>query len=65
MKRYQLYIGMPIAKFSVSINADFYNILENRLNFYIQKEYPKSNELVCSYPSQYTIIEKIEEYDNK
>ena len=53
MKTYKLYVCMPMTKFYVEVVADYLETADNRLDFYIK------DNLTASYPSQYTIIERI------
>ena len=55
MKTYKLHVSMPSSKFGVDVIADYVETDDNRLDFYIE------DELVASYPSQYTIIESIKD----
>jgi hypothetical protein len=55
MKTYKLHVSMPSSKFGVDVVADYVETDDNRLDFYIE------DELVASYPNQYTIIESIKD----
>ena len=61
MKTYKLYVCMPIAKFSAEVVADYFSIKDNRISFYTESNTRRTNELIASYPSKYTIIETITE----
>lgn len=58
MKTYKLYVCMSTTKFYVDVKAEMVNLDETRLDFYT------NDDLVSSYPSQYTIIEKIIKNEN-
>jgi len=60
MKTYKLYVCMPTAKFYVDVKANSCKNKKGRLTFFknnSNKHLPRVR--VASYPSQYTIIEKI------
>ncbi len=59
MKTYKLYVCMPMAKFYVNVIAETVNLDDGRLDFYNESDFYNDFDLVASYPSQYTIIEKI------
>ena len=62
MTNYKLYVSMASAKFEANVEANFYSLKNNRLNFYGKKG--NNTWLISSYPSECTIIEKITENEN-
>ena len=60
MNIYYLYIGLPSAKFNEEVKGTYFEVRDNRINFI-----GKNQKVVASYPSQYTIIEKIKYHGDK
>ena len=60
MSKYYLYVSMPSSKFNTVVEAYGFTINANTILFVDKKEL-----LVAAYPTQYTIIEKIERNESK
>jgi hypothetical protein len=68
MNKYILHVSMPSTKFGIVVEADSFTVQKDRLNFITETitevlgddDVYVESTLVASYPSQYTIIEKIE-----
>jgi hypothetical protein len=60
MKEYKIHVSMPSTRFNETIFADEHNFSKGRLNFLVKSDKKKYEyELYASYPSRYTVIEKI------
>lgn len=53
MKKYTLYVCLPMAKYHEQLKAEEMVIQSGRINFYVSKK------MTASYPSNYTVVESI------
>jgi hypothetical protein len=60
MKTYKLYVCMSLAKFNVTVEAKCHTFENDRIIFW-DSIYDDDAKEIASYPSKYTIIEKITE----
>lgn len=59
MKTYKLYVCMPMTKFYVDVKAVTQSVHDNRIIFWDSDWDDVNANIIASYPSQYTIIERI------